>query len=82
MEEKFLEELRFNELCKDALYHYLDPEGICPCCGEAILIKGYICCRTRLKNRKVMTLEDVEKKISILTNELKSLDKEKERLKR
>lgn len=43
MEEKFLEELRFNELCKDALYHYLDPEGICPCCGEAILIKGYIC---------------------------------------
>lgn len=29
-----------------------------------------------------MTLEDVEKKISILTNELKSLDKEKERLKR
>lgn len=43
MEEKFLKELRFNELCKDALYHYLTPEGICPCCGEAILIKGCCC---------------------------------------
>lgn len=38
-----LAELKYLLLCREALYQWRTPKGLCPKCHDAILIEDYCC---------------------------------------
>ena len=37
------EEIKYLKACETSLYAFTNPTRICPKCGEAMLVEGFIC---------------------------------------